>query len=401
MSRIARISLITACIFATLFALHVPQIAAQNTQPALPQPKVCTCIEMGMQLLAKYNIPPENLNNLITLVNDPAKLTATLKAFGLKDTDITSLITQAEPLLKENGLDLGALKTYVATKGLGILESNKIPQEDLDELLAVKSSAERLAILKEKGIDPASADKVVKELDPYFGLGLDRRALGYFWAEQGVEVLKQFNLPREALDEVVAGGNDKAPAVLAKYGLSPDAIKKVLGDFTELTQQGFANGDVKSYAVQEVEDLLARNGVPYDVALQGIQLFAQGKMDDLQKLAAEYNIGSAAFEEVKNGLLDLQKLGLNPADIVQEAKAAQDEVTVLQAEPISKAQGTDAELLQDAAQNTAGGETVPTPEAATSGGETASTPEATMSAGDANNAPPPTDQPAATEQTAS
>jgi len=146
MSRIARISLITACIFATLFALHVPQIAAQNTQPALPQPKVCTCIEMGMQLLAKYNIPPENLNNLITLVNDPAKLTATLKAFGLKDTDITSLITQAEPLLKENGLDLGALKTYVATKGLGILESNKIPQEDLDELLEL---SDRIAVMSE------------------------------------------------------------------------------------------------------------------------------------------------------------------------------------------------------------------------------------------------------------
>jgi len=365
MSRIARTSLIVAFIVATLFAMHTPQANAQAKSPVLPQPKVCTCIEMGMQLLAKYNIPPENLNNLITLVNEPAKLTATLKAFGLKDADITGLITQAEPLLKENGLDLGALKTYVATKGLGILESNKVPKEDLDDVLAVKSNAERLAILKAKGVDAASADKVVKELDPYLGLGLDRRALGYFWAEQGVEILKQFNLPREALDEVVAGGNDKAPAVLAKFGLSADAIKKVMGEFTELTNQGFANGDVKSYAVQEVEDLLARNGVPYDVALKGIELYAQGKMEDLQKLATEYNIGPAAFNEVKNGLLDLQKLGLNPADIVAEAKAAKAEVTALETEPLSKGEASDSELLKDAAEGTLGGEEAATPEPAT------------------------------------
>src|SRR4051812_23443872 len=69
-------------------------------------------VKKAMDLLQKYNIPPTALDNLIGMLNNPEKLTETLKGFGLDEDKITGLYKEALPLIQEAGLNPSDIQQY-------------------------------------------------------------------------------------------------------------------------------------------------------------------------------------------------------------------------------------------------------------------------------------------------
>jgi hypothetical protein len=280
-------------------------------------------------LLDQSHLPPTALKDLVPLLGNSKNLTAKLSAMKLDAATIDKLISGLEPMVKSGCLDMGALKIYATEHGLSALSKDKVPAKALGELLNAKTPADQKAVLAKYKVD---ADKVLKELHPYQELGLDRHTLGYYWSEQGTEVLAKYNVPRTALDDLVVALDDpaKLPGVIAQYGVTDvSAADKLRADLTFLKDEGFTKSDVSYYAAVEVNDILEKYGIPADAMQNAVELFNAGKLDELHNLAAEYGVDADGYRELNNTMNSLVAIGLEPTDILELGQEIQADVSDL------------------------------------------------------------------------
>src|SRR4051812_40216814 len=79
-------------------------VSASRTSAQGAQPKYDPAVvKKAGELLGKYGIPLTALDNLVGMLNNPEKLTETLKGFGLSEDTINGMYKEALPLIQEAG----------------------------------------------------------------------------------------------------------------------------------------------------------------------------------------------------------------------------------------------------------------------------------------------------------
>src|SRR5258708_18885301 len=123
-----------------------------------------------------------------------------------------------------------------------------------------------------------------------------------------MELLDKYKLHEEELAEALKDPKN-LDKMLSKYGISGADSADIAKELNTMVTNGLDSGDLKVYAAVEVNDLLTKHNIPADVVQEAIALYTAGKMEDLQKLAAEHNVSPEAFNEIKTGLESLAKNG--------------------------------------------------------------------------------------------
>ncbi|HLY26842.1 MAG TPA: hypothetical protein VKQ72_10915 [Aggregatilineales bacterium] len=290
-------------------------------------PSEKTLGDQANALLANYGITdPNALSQLLPLLGDNDLLRTKLQELGLKDpAQIDALLNDAAPLIQQ-GLDSGLIQNFVVQEAQSIFDNYKIPQDKLDEFLALKGDPAKVAaFLKDSGLSADQQAAFEKDIAPDTSLGLNTNALDYDLGQKAIGLLGDYGLKPSALGELIPLLKDPTALMskLGDLGLDPAKAQELLGKAGPLIQEGLSSGAVDRFMAQQTQDLMDRLGIPEDQ----VQAFADASKDPaaMQTFLDGYGITGGDVAQAQQDMQEEADSGVPTQDVQQVEQQQQTE----------------------------------------------------------------------------
>jgi hypothetical protein len=232
------------------YKLTAAQITALQTEAkalikkGLTAGRVKQFAVVGAQnVLKRYKISTKHLTKLLKLTKDKAALEKMLLSVGAKQADLAALEKELSYYF-ELSLDETAYQCWLSQEAIDFLDYYGISRTALRELMAAFGNTTKLnAFMAKYGItDKQHFEEVVIYLYDY---GLNEAALAYYLAQEAYDRLYEAGLLREQIEAALALYEDQAAfeALLAQYGLTPEAYEAINAEFDDYYELGLEAND--------------------------------------------------------------------------------------------------------------------------------------------------------------